>query len=461
MEDLYNRINFIVSGGALTLLTDFLGAKKIPALILEPGQKGDGNFQVLDAAGIVPESLVFNEIKNGGDLHVGSLFSNRPVLGLFEVDSAKGNSKWPLIVRIRGAHREIFILLGKEPDENFLSELEPYAGLIHLWHMFQTIDDTEKKLSRLSYMLLATKNTLASIFEPMPLQYFAAFLSDVLQESLFPESIIVLKDEGNYLTVFEGHPDEIPERTGIYAEAILPPVPVITRGDNAPFEVVLPVAEGDCRLFCLMRWNYLPDEQMMNFLELLGNLAVRAIAINNLRTQNRMASSYISTGEFTVLSLSNVLKILKSAKDKTRFLSLLVDIFTEQCRMSDCLLATWDGKRKGYFLAEKRVGEYKTDVNPMLLPSSKPVPAENVSEIFYDLKKDKADNIFKSWGLAGCPWEDMKKMNYLFPICDDNTLVGMIALASKNSTAGITLDKAQTASLHLIAQFAGYEFKRF
>lgn len=461
MEDLYNRINFIVSGGALTLLTDFLGSKKLSSVVIEPSKKNDGSYQILDAAGIVPESLVFNENNDG--LHVRALFTSRPVLGAFEVDRAKGSEKWPCVIRIRGAHRELYLLLNKEPDENFISELEPYAGLIHLWHVFQTIDETEKKLSRLSYMLLATKNTLASIFEPMPLQYFAAFLSDVLHESLFPESIIVLKDEGNYLSVFEGHPEKIPERTGIYAEAILPPVPVVTRGTEAPFEVVLPVAEGNCRLFCLMRWNYLPDDQMMNFLELLGNLAVRAIAINNLRTQNKMASSYISTGEFTVMSLSNVLKILKSAKDKARFSSMLVDIFMEQCRMSDCLLATWDAKRKGYVLSEKRAGQYKTDINPTLLPSQKPVPAENVSEIFYNLtlKENKPDNIFKSWGLAGCPWDDMKKMKYIFPICDDSSLVGIIALSSQTSGLNAPLDKAQIASMHLISQFAAYEFKRF
>ncbi|MBR1602742.1 MAG: hypothetical protein IJ667_04815 [Synergistaceae bacterium] len=459
MEELYNRINFIVSGGALTLLTDFLGGKKLPALILEESKKNDGSFMVMDAAGMAPESLVFNE------LNLKSLFSNRPILGAFEVSSAKGSDKWPFIIRVKGAHREIYILLGKEPaePENFINELQPYAGLINLWQTFQNIDDTEKKLSRLSYMLLATKSTLASVFEPMPLQYFAAFLSDVLRESLFPENIVVLKDEGNYLTVFtEGSGGaKIPERKGIYAEHILPPVPVVTNGTKTPFEVVLPVTEGSCRLFCVMHWNYLPDEQMMNFLELLGNLAVRAIAINNLRSQTNQSASYISSGEFTVLSLSNVLKILKSAKDKSRFLSMLGDIFTEQCRMSDCILAVWDEKRRGYVIAEKRVGQIKTDLNPALLPANNPVEANNISEIFYDLKADKPDKIFKSWGLAGCPWEEMGKMRYLFPISDDNLLVGMIALASNNAGDISQLDKAQIASLHLIAQFAGYEFKRF
>ena len=361
---------------------------------------------------------------------------------------------------MRGAHWELYILLGHEPEGPLAPELQSYAGLIRIWRTFQRIDDTEKQLSRLSYMILATKSTLASIFEPMPLPYFASFLTDVLHESLFPKSIVILKDERNYLTVFDGKADSIPDRTGIYAEPILPPTPVVTRGDAAPYEVVLPVTEGECRLFCLMTWDTLPDAQMMNFMELLGNLAVRAIAINNLRIQNQKAASSISTGEFTVLSLSNVLKILKGAEERDRFLSLLVDIVMEQCRMPDCILSVWDNTRQGYVLAEKRVGQFKTAADPTLLPSPTLIPASQVPDISYNLEEHNADAVLKSWGLGGCPWEDMTSMHYLFPICDDNALVGMIALGSEPGRH-VVLDKAQLAALHLIAQFAAYEFRRF
>ena len=454
MEDLYNKIDFIVSGGALKLLTDFLDSKGLPALVLEP--RGE-DFQVLDAVKIVPESLLFHDT----DLHLPTLFSTRPALAAFEVEEAKGNEKWPHIIRMRGAYWEIYILLGKEPDAPLTQELQSYAGLVRIWRTFQRIDVTEKQMSRLSYMILATKSTLASIFEPMPLPYFASFLKDVLHESLFPKTIVILKDEKNYLTIFEGRAESIPERKGIYEEIILPPVPVVTKGDEAPFEVVLPVVEGDCRLFCVMTWDELPDSQMMNFMELLGNLAVRAVAINNLRIQNQKAESSISTGEFTVLSLSNVLKILRGASDKTRFITLLSEIFIEQCRMPDCVLAVWDSSRQGYVPAEKRFGQFKADTDPTLLPSPSAVSASKIPEITYDLEVMGADAVMKSWGLGGCPWGDMKTMRYIFPLCDDESLVGIIAVGSGTDESRAVLDRGQLAAVHLISQFAAYEFRRF
>lgn len=453
MEDLYNKIDFIVSGGALKLLTDFLDSKGLPALVLEPNGE---DFQVLDAVRIVPDSLIVHD----DELHLQSRFQQRPPLSAFEVEETDGSEKWPHIVRMRGPYWEIFILLGRKPEAPLAAELQSYAGLVRIWRTFQRIDDTEKQLSRLSYMILATKSTLASIFEPMPLPYFASFLSDVLHESLFPKSIIILKDEKNYLTLFNGKAESIPERRGVYEEIILPPTPIVTKKDEAPFEIVLPIVEGDCRLFCVMTWNELPDAQMMNFMELLGNLAVRAMAINNLRIQNQMAENSISTGEFTVLSLSNVLKILRKATDRTSFLSLLAEIFMEQCRMPECSMAVWDSSRQGYIQAVRRAGQVKTDADPTLLPSMAAIPASNIRDTAYDLGNLDLDAVLKSWGLGGCPWEDMGTMRYLFPICDDNILVGMIAVGADGDRR-MFLDKSHLAAAHLIAQFAAYEFKRF
>ena len=452
---LQNRIDFIVNGGALKLLNDFLNDKGIKALIVEPDDSG--SLHVLDAIGVVPESL-----KAADD--VSHLFTKGVTRDSYELDFAEGPQSWPGVVRLRGTHWQIYILLKDKPADSsaLIEELKPYAGLIRLWQTVKNISDTEKKLSRLSYMILATKSTLASIFEPMPLQYFASFLADVLQESLFPKSIAILKDEGSYLTVFNGQADNIPERKGLYASQILPPAPVITSNDS-PVEVVLPIAEGDCRLFCVIHWDKLPDEQTMNFLELLGNLAVRAIAINNLRAQSRKAEASISSGEFTVLSLSNVLKILRGADTRLKFYSLLVDIFTEQSRMSNCILATWNASRKGYVISEHHTGHVKTAADTTLLPSSGgAVRSERVGDSYYDISEKSPDSVFMSWGLAGCPWKEAMRssgVRYVFPVCDDNSLVGIIALGSQDGRT--VLDRSQLASLQLIAQFAAYEFRRF
>ena len=454
INEFQKKLDFIVNGGALQMLTDYLNSKSIKALIVEPD--GSGKFNVLDAAGIVPNSLKVND-------DVTALFPKTIVHGDYELEISEGSKTWPCALRIKSAHGQVYILL-KEKAAGLAEELKPYAGLISLWQTFKNISDTEKKLSRLSYMILATKSTLASIFEPMPLQYFASFLADVLQESLFPKAIAILKDEGSYLTVFNGRADTVPERKGIYSSQILPPAPVITRTES-PVEVVLPVAEGDCRLFCVIQWDELPDDQTMNFLELLGNLAVRAIAINNLRAQSRQAEASLSSEEFTVLSLSNVLKILRGADTREKFYSLLVDIFTEHSRMNNCILATWNASRKGYVFSEHRTGHVKASANTTVLPSSGgAISSERVKDPHYDISGKSPDSVFTSWGLAGCPsnWKDAMRessVKYIFPVCDDNSLVGIIALGSQDGRAG--LDHSQLASLQLIAQFAAYEFRRF
>ena len=457
IKELYSKTDFIITGGALKTLTDFLNEKGIRALVLEKGNADKLN--VIDAAGLVPESLIIED-------NVTGLFASGVVRESFELEFSKGNDEWPGVIRVRGNEWAVYILLKDLPGdpEALVEELRPCAGLIGLWQNFKKVSDTEKKLSRLSYMILATKNTLASIFEPMPLQYFASFVADVLQESLFPKTVAILRDEGDYLTVMNGKIDNIPAREGVYASPILPPTPVITRKDS-PAEVILPVAEGDCRLFCIMHWDTLPDEQTMNFLELLGNLAVRAIAINNLRQQSRQTEANISTGEFTVLSLSNVLKVLRGAENREKFLSLLVDIFMEQSRMQNCMLATWNKARKGYMISEHRTGHYKVNLDPTLLPSSSgAVAAEKVGDSHYNLTEKNSDAIFRGWGLAGCPvnWKDILRsssMKYIFPVCDENSLVGLIALGGREG--GAVLDRSQLASLQLMAQFAAYEFKRF
>ena len=450
LKELYNKTNFIITGGALKLLTDFLNEKNIKALVVQ--KANDDSLSVLDAAGLMPESL---SIKNC----TAGLFHSGIAKESFEIDFSKGNEQWPGIIRIRGSEWEIYILLKDSPADSkaLIEELKPCSGLIALWQNLKKTSDIEKKLSRLSYMILATKSTLASIFEPMPLQYFASFLYDVLQESLFPKSLAILKDEGKSLSILHGNVKNIPERKEIYAAQILPPNPVIIKNDPA-VEVVLPIAEGDCRLFALIQWDKLPDEQTLNFLELLGNLAVRAIAINNLRQKSRQNEANISSGEFSILTLSNVLKVLRSSENKEKFISLLVDIFIEQGRMNECILATWNKALKGYSIVEHQKAHIKTN-DSNLLASSEILKGEKIRESYYDLSKENTAAIFKSWGLSDSSCEKFSKMKFIFPICDDNSLVGFIALGGEQE--GGALNRSELTSLQLIAQFAAYEFRRF
>lgn len=451
MNETYTQVNFIVSGGALKLLTDYLTPKVSEALIVEPN--GD-NLQVLDAIGTSPSSLIFGQTSQ-----ISLLFTQHPPIAPVEFVQAESSGEWPWVVRIRGDHWQCFILLKEKLDEATLEGIEPYAGLIRLWKRVQRLDVCEQKLARLSYMILATKNTLASIFEPMPFQYYATFVADVLRESLFPSSIAILKDDQGQFGLVTGTIDKLPAREGLYAGTILPPTPVVTQVASAPYEVILPLVEGDIRLFCVMNWDYLPDPLMLNFMGLLGSMAVRAMSINNLRLKNQEATSQVSSGDFTVLSLSNVLKGLKQEKNCAGYLSLASDIFMEQGQMSESLMIVWSKKQGGYVAVDERKGSLKVSTNQGLLYSIEPVQSDLVKESYYSLKDRSLTDILHSWGLPGeTPWPMMEEMSYLFPICDDINLVGFIALSSKEHQV---LTEVQLAALHIVAQFVAYEFRKF
>ena len=461
MNNLYEQMDFVLSGGALKSLTDFLAPKVPSALILVP--RG-ADLHILDAVGTKPTQLILQ----GEALRLRSLFSNRPAVSPCELEQARTEKEgcerekgereeWPWGLRMRGPHWEVYVLLREKADESLLDELKPYAGMVRLWQQFQRIDANESKLSRLSYMILATKSTLASIFEPMPLEYFASFVTDVLHESLFPKSVSILKDEGGRLSLLAGKMDVLPPREGVYAQTILPSAPVLNHGP-APYRVVLPIAEAETRLFCVLEWEDLPDSEVLHFLELLGNLASRAIAINSLRSQNTLAASQASSGDFTILSLSSVLKALRNEEDHARFLALAADVFLEMGQMSECLLSVWDGERGGYTLVEHRSGGVRDCADHPVLSASRRCAVSRSLQPLYDLKRTPATEVLGSWGLDAGSWKELEHMQYLVPIHDGKSIVGFVALASDSGVAPVT---PQREALSIAAQFTGYEIQKF
>ena len=306
-------------------------------------------------------------------------------------------------------------------------------------------------------MILATKSTLASIFEPMPLEYFASFVADVLRESLFPKSISILKDEGGHLSLLAGKMDVLPPREGIYAQAILPSAPVLDQG-SAPYRAVLPIAEAETRLFCVLEWEDLPDGEMLHFLELLGNLASRALAINSLRSKNTLAASQASSRDFTILSLSSVLKALRDEGDRSRFLALAADVFLEMGQMSECLLSVWDGEHGGYALAEHRSGGVRDCSDHTVLRASRRCEVSRSLQPLYDLKQTPAAELLGSWGLDAASWKELEHMQYLVPIHDGKSIEGFVALASDS---GVAPGEPQREALSIAAQFTGSEIRKF
>ena len=451
VNNLYEQMDFVLSGGALKSLTDFLAPRVPSALILVP--RGV-DLHILDTVGVNPTQLILP----GEGLRLGSLFSSRPAVSPCELEQARTEKEeWPWALRMRGPHWEVYVLLREKADESLLEELKPYAGMVRLWQQFQRVDANEGKLSRLSYMILATKSTLASIFEPMPLEYFASFVADVLRESLFPKSISILKDEGGHLSLLTGKMDALPPREGIYAQAILPSAPVLDQGP-APYRAVLPIAEAETRLFCILEWEDLPDGEMLHFLELLGNLASRALAINSLRSKNTLAASQASSRDFMILSLSSVLKALRDEGDRSRFLALAADVFLEMGQMSECLLSVWDGEHGGYALAEHRSGGVRDCSDHTVLRASRRCEVSRSLQPLYDLKQTPAAELLGSWGLDAASWKELEHMQYLVPIHDGKSVEGFVALALNS---GVAPGEPQREALSIAAQFTGYEIRKF
>jgi hypothetical protein len=442
LEEFYGQMDFILSGGALKSLTDFLTPKVEAALIVSP--KG-ADLEIVDAVKTRTEGLFLREQAS----KIASAFPERVLTERFSIDYAALQGEWPWAVRIHGMQWVFYILLRESP-EALISDLHPVAGLISLWQAFQQIKATEDRLSRLAYMILATKNTLASIFEPMPLDYYAAFLADVLRESLFPRSLSIFQDNGKTLSFLEGDERTPPEREGFYSQTILPPTPVVTRKDAASYEVVLPIMEP-YKLFCVSEWDKLPMEETLNFLELVGNLASRSLSINYLRTENLAERDKTTSDDFTILSLAEALNALKKQNTRPEFLSMVADIFSELVQKSECFLVIRDKDPQGYLPVEYRKNGLHAPFEPVFLPSAPIVTMKEPGLL--DLQKTDLAEFLE------CPWPEMNRMRYVFPFWNHGRLEGFIALSPQ--TPSFTDDESKLSALHLVSQFAAFDLRRF
>jgi hypothetical protein len=434
-------MDFVLSGGALKLLVDFLRPKVEAALIVTPK---DTDLEIIDALGVRTEGLFLR----GRAEWLASAFPERVLAGKFSVDLAPLEGEWPWAVRLHGVHWSFYILLRQSP-EALLRELHPFAGLISWWQAFQQFETTEERLSRLSYMILATKNTLASIFEPMPLDYYAAFLTDVLRESLFPRSLTVFQDDGEKLAFLEGDERPAPERDGLYKQTMLPPAPIVVAQAHGSYEVVLPIIEP-YRLFCVSEWDKRPTEETLNFLELVGNLASRSLSINKLRTQNSAERNTISASDYTILSLEEAMNTLNGQKDLSGFLSLVADIFSELVSKSECFVVVWNKERQGYLAAEYRKEGIRSSFEPIFLPSP---PVMGDERAFFDTQTTNFST------LLNCPWPEMARMRYVFPLWNEGRLDGFVALASENTSFGD--GDSKLAAFRILARFVAFDLKKF
>ena len=347
MKDLFERTEFLLNGGVLTLLSDSLAAHAARGVILRP--EGE-DLTVLEAFGAGVESLFLK----GRARDIQNAFPSPFLREAYDVAAAPLPGEWPWGIRLRGRDWVFFILLSEEPPKELIDHMPSFAGLLSLWQKHQKTAGTEERLSKLAYMVLATKSTLASVFEPMGLDYFGAFLCDVLTESLFPSRLSVVLDKGGRLSHLDGEDIQMPPRKGIFARDILSPVPVrleesmrdsigeaVFHDLAGEWSAILPIIGGDVRLFCLLRWETLPGEEALNFMELLGNVASKALSMSAMREEKERNMQELSRRAFLLNALHEAaLKFLEQTSKEELLLQIL-DIFSEMTQAPRAVLVAW------------------------------------------------------------------------------------------------------------------------
>jgi len=354
VHDLYEKMSFILHGGILDRFADYLSNYTNRALLLESRKD---ELILLEAVGITPSSLILSD-KNE---HIASLFSNQMSLSPFPINVDLFSCTWKWGLSIKGEKWSFYLLVDQQPSSSFLETLPAFEGIIDIWQSFKEKEKIEHRLSRLDYMILATKSTLASIFEPMPLEYFAAFLGDVIRESLFPEDLLILHDDGDMLHLLEGKLHAIPERDAVLTKRFLTsaPLPIDEKhknffGENhyaqlsKKWTVFLPVLSKKQRLYCLLKWNRALEQEDLNFLELLGNIASKALSISCLHEERDSAVKQLTSQTFALQALHNATLHLMRQTERRSLLDSILDMFSEVTQSHKSLIVAWDSERQSY-----------------------------------------------------------------------------------------------------------------
>jgi hypothetical protein len=296
-DNICEQIDFILQGGLWGKITEELAKFTSSALIVEI--KND-DIVVLEAMNAELDRLMFKGI--GKELlsyspdvpPIRKLFFDN-----FSIPVIPQLGKWKNVIRFHGNEWDIYILVMETPTQVLLDEISPYLKVISLWISLRNSSQLEERLSVLSYMILTTKNIISSIFEPMSIEYFAEFLRGVFKESFFTQKIAVYVDDGFSIKLLNGDDLGSPPRRGIFVSMILSPTPIIY-SDKEAKEIgfdsqfiygksvfILPITGSatdkiDNRLFCVGVLEKHNAQEMFNFMELLGNVASKALEIRRL-----------------------------------------------------------------------------------------------------------------------------------------------------------------------------------
>ena len=458
MKEQYKKMSFLLDGGVVSVLSEYLAGRTSKGLILRPE---GSDLAVLDAFGAAPGDLFLK----GAAPSLEGAFPSPILKEAYDVTVAPCEGDWPWAVRLRGRGWIFFVLLGEEPAPEVMDEMASFAGIIHLWQGYQKTAGAEERLSRLAYMVLATKSTLASIFEPMGLDYFGAFLYDVMNESLFPARLSILLDDGSTLTLLEGDELDLPPRKGVFGQDILSPAPIKVEGAGrglgeevadllaGEWTAVLPIPGGSARLFCLLQWEKMPGEEAFNFMELLGNVASKALSLARLGEERERHIGELSRRTYLLAAIHEASLKLMRETSKEDLLFKILDVFTEMGQSPQSLIVVWQPAAGGYVhLASKKDGVLEKKGTVVGFPLG--ILEE---ECPGSLSLEEARRLFNLMEVpALTSVEGFDRMDRVFPLWDGEKLTAFAAISAPLAGTD-TLDEE---TLEILARSSSVALKK-
>ena len=457
LSELYGNVKYLLGGGVLPLLSRSLAEVVDRAVLFQP--QGD-DLYVVDAFGTTVDPVV----RGGAARLKGRLprgHSSPAILALDESDRALFPGGWRALALLGDGDDVVAVLLAEPPGDEMTSLLASADGLVRLWRRYVSIDDREKTLASLSYLLYAAKSAFPSIFEPLPPDDLVLFLVDVLRESFAPRRLTLIRDDGGILVAVAGDEGPLPSREGLFAARNLSAVPVplddrhgevLGRQNldrlSPAYSVVLPLFGGDRRFFFLLQWGNVASEEASFVLELMGGVTARAMAVNALREERERQIAELSEREFSLRALRQAMRSLMGSDSVDSLVGSLLDGFAEMSQSRQVLVVLHDEKRGGYGLAGRRSDGVSVSADLAWAPCGQPFsvpPLPSVSTA------SAARRLFGDLGLPDPPREILPdETDRLFYLTDGSILMGFVALAP-SVTAGRYGDDENLETLAVVA----------
>ena len=429
-ENICDQIDFILKGGLWEKIIEELAKYTSSAIIIEI--KND-DIVVMEAVNAELDRLMFKGI--GKEL-LSCSPEVSPIHKLyfdnFSISPIPQLEEWTNVIRFYGKEWNIFVMIRETPSQDLLDILRPYLNVISLWISLRDSAQLEERLSALSYMVLATKNTIASIFEPMSIEYFADFLRSVIKESLFPKKIAIYIDDRISVKLLIGDDFGSPNKCDVFASKIISPVPLIYNAEeaaklglnsrfvNGSSIFILPITcaisdEVNYRLFCIGVLDK-PAQEKLNFMELLGNVASKALEIIHLRVASEERTKQLDVRYYTVAAFYTIFQKLISYNDRHELLAFLLGFFSESSQADRVKLVVYDSKAGKYFL----VGE---SVDGIAAQCFDPL-SENMERISGNGEGEVDEYMLRIWGFK---FNDMPKCK-VYPFWVEDKLEGFVAM---------------------------------